>query len=152
MLNRRRIAYAFLAVFALLAGGFGFLYVALAPFAQRDADARAAFGPIASLQPEILDNAFGVYIVRFTPDSFLTDRNVSQLLSLNRIPNDSDLTLMIETQSVTDESVTVIRQLTSVDRLHLNRTSISADGIALLVSSLPDCTLSFSATDAADGG
>lgn len=138
MTLRRRLILAVAVVSLLAIVGFCvMLYKALAPFAERRRDADRAFVPLLDMNPGILDNAFGVYIVEFHAKSGLTDDNASRLLQLNELPSKYDLTLVLNTSKITDVSIPVLAKLTSTDLIIAEDSGITDSGIAELGTLLP---------------
>lgn len=97
--------------------------------------------PFEEMRAVFFYNGFGFFILEFPNNSLLTDENVDRLLRLNGVPDKYDLTLAIETQNVTDASVETLGRLVSVDTLFVEKSAISADGIAKLESLLPEGTV-----------
>ena len=138
MTLKRRITFAFAVVCLVAIAGFCvMLYKVFAPFAARSRDADRAFVPLLDLNPAILDNAFGVYIVEFNAKSGLTDDNAARLLQLNELPSKYDLTLVIKTNKITDVAIPVLAELTSADLLIAEDSGITDSGIAELDTLLP---------------
>lgn len=106
--------------------------------AERKRDADRAFGPLRDLRPAVWDNAFGVYVIEFGPASLLADDNVSRLLQLNRLPSKYELTLVLETNWITDAAIPTLAQLTSVDWMIIQDSAMTEAGIKQLVSLLPE--------------
>lgn len=133
----------FVLVVLLLAGAAGYaIWVqVMAPFAKRDADARIAFEPLEDLRPVFLHNGFGVYDVQFYPQSKLTDDNVAELLSLNKLPAKYDLSLWLLTPAITDASVPVLAQLTTTDTIVIERAGLTKEGITRLAKANPNLLL-----------
>lgn len=130
--------FAFAIVCLVSIAGFGvMLYTILAPFDERSRDADRAFVPLLDLNPGILDNAFGVYIVEFDAKSALTDDNASRLLQLNELPSKYDLTLVIKTNKITDVAIPVLAKLTSADLIVTEDSGMTDSGIAELNTLLP---------------
>ena len=136
-LKRNIVRYSLALVIAGTVGFVIFLYVVLAPFAERRRHAERAFGPLKDLSPLILDNAFGVYMVEFSPSSQLTDDNASRLLQLNELPAKYELTLTLSTMRITDASIPRLSELKSVDQLVVVDSGITDTGIADLEAALP---------------
>ena len=105
--------------------------------AKRDADSKRAFLPLTNMRPIVLDNRFGVYHVEFDGDSTLSDANVLELLTLNRLPDEYDLTLWLKTSNITDASIPVLSQLKTTDTIVMEDTGITEQGIAQLASNNP---------------
>ena len=101
-----------------------------------------AIHPLEQLRPEYLHNGFGVYILTFNETSQLRDANATELLTLNRLPSKYDLTLTIATPEITDASVDVLASFKTVDKLHVERSSLSRDAIRRLSRELPAGVLS----------
>ena len=100
------------------------------------------FMPFAELRADFLHNGFGVFILEFHNHSLLSDENVERLLLLNEMPPKYELTLMLETQKVTDKSLDTLAKLTTVDSLFVDKSGMTDDGVAKLESLLPPNTVS----------
>lgn len=109
---------------------------------ERERDAATVFQSFEELGADLLHNGFGVYVLRIRSDSRLSDNNVNRLLLLNDLPQDYDLTVLIETESVTDASIDTLARLTSVDSLILDKSGLTADGVDSLRSRLPAVSVS----------
>lgn len=108
------------------------LHSVTAPFAERKRDADRAFVSLLDLNPRILDNTFGVYIVEFDENSGLADENASRLLQLNELPEKYDLTLVLSTKKISDISIPCLARLTSADLIIVDNSEISDSGITEL--------------------
>lgn len=108
----------------------------------RIADAQPAFDPVLPLRAELLSNPCGTrfccYWLRFPGDSHLSDDNVAQIESLNKLPAENELSLIVETLAITDESLRVLMSLRTVDFLDLTKSGVSDDGLERLSAGLPD--------------
>lgn len=118
-------------------------------FRERGEHELNAIYPLEHLRPEYLHNGFGVYILTFNEASDLRDENASELLTLNRLPSKYDLTLIIETPEITDASIDVLSSLRTVDKLLLQGSALSPDGIDRISLDLPAGVLSVRETEAA---
>ncbi len=105
--------------------------------AKRDADSKHAFELLSHLQPIVLDNKFGVYHIEFDSHSTLTDDNIVELLTLNRLPAEYDLTLWLRTPDITDASIPVLSQLLTTDTIVVDGARLTEQGIARLSSANP---------------
>ena len=118
-----------------------YLAIVIVPFAigvaKRDADSKLAFEPLGHLRPIVLDNGFGVYHVEFDSYSTLADDNVHEVLTLNRLPAEYDLTLWLKTPAITDASIPVLSQLLTTDTIVLDGAGLTVEGIARLSSANP---------------
>ena len=153
MISRRRIILPIAVVsFVVIAGFCVILYIAIAPFAERRRNADRAFLPLRDLYPEIFDNAFGAYVVEFHARSGLNDDNASRLLQLNELPSKYDLTLVLETNKITDFSIPVLAKLTSTDLIIAADSGITDSGIAKLDTLLPRTRVPARERKAATGG
>jgi hypothetical protein len=99
------------------------------------------FMPFAELQADFLHNGFGVFILEFHDHSLLSDENVERLLLLNEMPPKYELTLMLETQNVTDESIDTLAMLKTVDSLFVDKSGMTVEGVARLKLLLPANTV-----------
>jgi hypothetical protein len=124
----------------------------MAPFAERKRDADRAFVPLLDLNPGIWDNAFGVYVIEFHAKSGLSDDNASRLLQLNELPSKYDLTLVLETNKITDVSIPVLAKLISTDLIIAADSGITDSGIAKLDTLLPKTLVPARERKAARGG
>tara|TARA_R110002049_G_scaffold27283_1_gene93846 strand:- start:1759 stop:2214 length:456 start_codon:yes stop_codon:yes gene_type:complete len=113
----------------------------LAAMRERGVVEEAVFMPFRELRADFLHNGFGVYILEFHDYSLLNDDNATRLLLLNEMPAKYELSLMIETEAVTDSSIDVLSQLQTVDYLYVEKSGLSSDGIMRLQSLLPDGTV-----------
>ena len=104
---------------------------------ERERHVQDSIYPLEHLKPEFLHNGFGVYVLTFRDGSMLTDANAGELLSLNRLPDKYDLTVIIETPSVTDASIEILSQLATVDMMMVEHSGITAEGAHDLGSRLP---------------
>lgn len=127
---------------AVLLVGYMCLAVVLAPFKKRDADAKIAFEPLLELRPVIFDNTFGVYVIEFGSASALSDLTAHKLMSLNKLPSGYDLTLILRTGAVTDQSISTLSRMNTTDTIVLDGAGLTDAGIAALEQSLPGVTLS----------
>ncbi|WP_164102521.1 hypothetical protein [Candidatus Laterigemmans baculatus] len=109
---------------------------------EHDRYVDTVFMPFAELRADFLSNGFGVYILEFRPHSDLSDDNVDQLLLLNDLPRKYDLTVLIETEMVTDASVDTLAQLSCVDSLFVDKSGMTPEGVGKLKSLLPTNTVS----------
>ncbi|WP_164103829.1 hypothetical protein [Candidatus Laterigemmans baculatus] len=140
---RRKLSVGF-----LMAGIVALVWAAvvIAPFLvamSRLADVQERiFMPFAELRAEFLHNGFGVFYLEFREHSLLSDDNVERLLLLNEMPPKYELTLMLETPGVTDKSIDTLAKLTTVDYLFVDKSGMTADGVAKLESLLPPGTVS----------
>ena len=134
----RKISLSIIAI-SLVAffGWVAILIPVLNHMKQHDANAQLAFEPIAPLQPQILDNAFGVYVVIFNKDSLLNDTNVANVLSLNRIPRECDLTIIVATPAITDSAIPILANLTTTDTLVVEKSGLTESGVNELSAMLP---------------
>ncbi len=139
---KRNLMIVGLIISAVLGAGYTYLAMTLGPFAKRDADAKIAFEPLLELRPTIYDNAFGVYVVEFGDASALSDSTAHKLLSLNKLPAEYDLTLVLKTGALSDKSIPTLSRLKTTDTIVLDGTALTESGIAALFQSLPDGTLS----------
>lgn len=113
---------------------------------QRVADAERAFLPIIHLRPVILSQPIAFYrhcryVVDFPPESQLTDSNISQIQSLNLLPERNTLDVTIRTRNVTDASVGILSSMKSCDLISVDDTAITDDGIEMLKSALGDAVV-----------
>ena len=142
-MSRRTILAALLAsvaaaalAFAAFVGRFWYQDV------LRVRDARPAFEPIEqALSPQIWSNPTGSrhcrYVVEFPPESRLTDHNVAVLASLNRLPAENTLDVVIRTPAVTDAAIPILASITTFDQLEVTHSGLTNDGIAQLRKLLP---------------
>jgi hypothetical protein len=137
----RWLIYAILVPVLAGAACYACWAVVMAPFKQREAAALIAFEPLEHLRPEILHNGFGHFHIEFHPQSKLTDDNVAELLSLNKLPADYDLTLWLMTPKITDASMPVLLQLTTTDTIVIEGAGLTPDGIARLAAAKPQMSL-----------
>ena len=131
----------------LMIGGaalIGFLAL-LIPFAygvaKRNADSKAAFEPLTHLQPLVFESGFGSYYITFDSQSSLSDENIRELLSLNRLSDEYHLTVWINTRAVTDSSVAVLAQLNTTDSIVLSDSGLTEEGIEQLAAMNPKLTI-----------
>ncbi|HEY2411722.1 MAG TPA: hypothetical protein VGI40_05745 [Pirellulaceae bacterium] len=110
---------------------------------MRVRDATPAFEPLARLGCEFLSQPYGgrhcYYIATFGPNCSLSDSNVAELLSLNKLPSRNELDVEIKTTAVTDASVVELKRITTMDALDVTQSSITDDGIEDLRMALPGC-------------
>lgn len=104
---------------------------------QRIGDATPAFQPIEHLGCEILSQPlafqrFCSYVVEFPSECELSDANVHELRSLNRLPAQNDLYVGIRTKKLTDASLSHLLDISTCDTLDVTETSISDEGIEQL--------------------
>ena len=99
------------------------------------------FMPFKELQAEFLHNGFGVFILEFHDHSLLSDNNVERLLLLNEMPPKYELTVMLETQNVTDGSIDTLAKLKTVDSLFIDKSGMTNEGVAKLKLLLPENTV-----------
>lgn len=95
------------------------------------------FMPFAELRADFLQNGFGVFYLEFNDSSLLTDENVERLLLLNEMPQKYELTLMLDTPRITDESIDTLAKLRTVDRLVVGKSGMTTEGVSKLESLLP---------------
>ncbi|MHB8974251.1 MAG: hypothetical protein ACYC3X_28525 [Pirellulaceae bacterium] len=97
----------------------------------RIADAQPAFDPVLPLRAELLSNPCGTRFccdwLRFPGDSLLSDGNVAQIESLNKLPAENELSLTVETPAITDDSLRVLLSLRTVDYLDLAKSGVSKE-------------------------
>lgn len=131
----------------LMIGGaalIGFLALFL-PFAygvaKRNAHSKAAFEPLTHLRPLVFESGFGSYYITFDSQSSLSDENIRDLLSLNRLSDEYHLTVWINTRAVTDSSVAVLAQLNTTDALVLADSGLTEEGIERLAEMNPKLTI-----------
>jgi hypothetical protein len=137
------IAAMFAAVAMLVAAFFGAEYWVER---LRVRDATLAFEPLSPLNPEILSQPIACqryrrYIVEFSAAGRLNDENVSTLESMNELPTENSLDVVISTPEVTDASLPVLLSLRTVDILDVKRTRISDAGIEELRKGLTETTV-----------
>ncbi len=138
-----RRSHTFMLLAALITGLAVIAYLAILDVtftigvAKRDAESKHAFEPLRHLQPIVLDNKFGTYHVEFDSHSRLTDDNVVELLTLNRLPAEYDLTLWLKTPAITDASIPVLSQLLTTDTIVIDGARLTEQGIARLSSANP---------------
>ncbi|EKK00914.1 hypothetical protein RBSH_03768 [Rhodopirellula baltica SH28] len=113
------------------------LYPFLAAMQERNRVQDEVFMPFADLQADFLHNGFGVFILEFHKHSLLSDTNANELLLLNQMPPKYELTLVIDTNAITDASIDTFANLTTVDYLIVGDTVLSAEGFANLEQQLP---------------
>lgn len=141
MTIRRKIIVAFVLLCGLpLVGWLAALYPLFSAMAERDRVENDVFMPFADLHADFLHNGFGVYILEFRDHSLLSDTNVGRLLLLNEMPPAYELTLLIDTDAVSDESIDTLAELTTVDYLIVGDSVLSPDGFAELSERLPPRT------------
>jgi hypothetical protein len=99
------------------------------------------FMPFEELRADFLHNGFGVFILEFHDHSLLSDENVERLLLLNDMPPKYELTVMLETQNITDESIETLGKLKSVDSLFVDKSGMTDEGVARLELLLPENTI-----------
>ena len=112
---------------------------------QRVSDAESAFRPILHLgchissQP-IAFHRYCRYIVEFPPESRLTDANAAQLRSLNQLPSENTLDVVIQSPQVTDQSLLHLKAMHPFgrfDALDVMKSSITDAGIDELCRTFP---------------
>jgi len=99
------------------------------------------FMPLEDLRGTYLYNGFGANRLEFSDNSLLADDNVERLLLLNEVPQELHLTVTINSQNVTDSSINILAQLKTVDRLVVDKSGLTEDGIRHLTSELPPGTI-----------
>ncbi len=99
------------------------------------------FVPFEELHADFLHNGFGVFILEFPDRSLLSDDNVERLLLLNDMPPKYELTVILETQRITDKSVDTLGKLKSVDSLFVDKSGLTDEGVARLRRLLPSNTV-----------
>ena len=141
---RKRTTVAILLVFSalLFASFYGGMHLIEW---QRVRDAESAFRPILHLgchissQP-IAFHRYCRYIVKFPPESRLTDANAAQLRSLNRLPSENTLDVVIQSPQVTDQSLSHLKTMHPFgrfDALDVTQSAISDAGINELRKTFP---------------
>lgn len=109
---------------------------------RRVHDAKPALAPLIPLKcligsspvPFVRNCTYKVY---FEEDTELSDANIAELLSLNHLPAENNLTVHIRTKNVTDKSMPVLKSLTKLDALIVLDSGISDDGIRELREAFP---------------
>lgn len=133
------------------------LGVVVAPFAglfgvvwyverQRVRDAAPAFLPLAPLGVSILSNPipfhrYCIYYVEFPAACGLCDTNTSDLVSLNELPRQNELDLVIRTPRVTDKSLPCLEAVRKIDLLDVTESAISDEGVARLRKAFPNASV-----------
>jgi len=112
----------------------------------RDHDEDRAFRPIMSLGVTVYSNPvafhrFCIYCLEFPPWCKLSDANTSELTSLNTLPEEYELDLVIRTPQVTDCSLPQLEAIRHLDLLDVTESGISDEGIARLKKSHPRATV-----------
>ena len=125
----------------LLAGWLAAMYPIFAAMNERNRVEDEVFMPFAELQADFLHNGFGVFILEFRDHSLLSDSNIGKLLLLNEMPPEYELTLLIDTDAVTDASIDILASLTTVDYFIVGDSVLSPDGFATLNDRLPPRTV-----------
>lgn len=142
-MSRRKLLAAALATLAAAALAFAaFVGTFWYQEVLRVRDARPAFEPIEqALSPAIWSNPCGSrycrYVVEFPPESRLTDDNVAVLASLNRLPAQNTLDVVIRTPAVTDAAIPILASITTFDQLEVTHSGLTNDGLARLRTLLP---------------
>jgi hypothetical protein len=112
---------------------------------QRINDADPAFRPLLHLRCEILSQPVGSrycrYLLEFPPECELSDANVEELVSLNRLPKENTLDVIIASRAVTDASLPHLMSIDTFDLLDVTNTSISDTGINELRRCFPDALI-----------
>jgi len=111
---------------------------------QRIADAILAFRPIERpgvliLSQPIAFHRYCRYVLEFGHDADISDDNIDELTSLNSLPPQNTLDVVIKSPDVTDKSLPVLLSLATVDVLDVTATSISDAGISQLREGSSKC-------------
>ena len=110
---------------------------------QRIADATPAFRPLERLGVLILSQPIAFhrycrYVLEFGDGADISDDNIEELTSLNSLPPQNTLDVVIKSPDVTDQSLPVLLSLATVDVLDVTATSISDAGISQLRERFPE--------------
>lgn len=108
----------------------------------RTTDAEKAFRPIQHLGCTVYSlpaplHRYCFYAVEFPPESRLSDANVTELASLNKLPAQNQLHVVIRTSAITDYAVPYLKEITNIDELYFEGAAVSNDGIEELRRTLP---------------
>ena len=104
----------------------------------RERNIESAIEPLVDLKLGHLHNGFGVHSVEFGTWSELKDDNIARLSTLDHFPLEFELTLIISTKEVTDESIDLLAELTRVDSLHVGDSGLTNSGIKDLRAKFPN--------------
>jgi hypothetical protein len=148
--SQRMTKRAFVTLLVVLAGLV--VAAAISPFVwcsiqerRRVADAQEVFPRIEPLGCQILSNPCGgrycSYIVEFPPETRLSDDNAAGLKTLNDLPVENDLSVIVNTSAITDNALPHLKALATLDTLDVTRTRITEEGIEALAQALPGCTV-----------
>ena len=141
-MTKRKITLILLTPFILFALFWGGGYTWCEVNDQlRIRDAEPAFRPIESLGCTILSNPhcsrYCSYMVIFPQESLLSNNNVSTLSSLNKLPAENYLDIVIETNQLTDDAISQLIAIQTIDILEVTKSGISDAGIEHLAKELP---------------
>lgn len=112
----------------------------------RDKDAAPAFRPLVPLGVSVLSNPvafhrYCIYYAEFPSGASLCDTNICKLVSLNELPEQNELNLVIRTPRVTDASLPHLKAIRKIDFLDVTESSISDAGIEELRKAFPNSTV-----------
>lgn len=110
--------------------------------AEREAD--RAFLPLEKLGVNVFHTPvpfcrYDNYYIDFPPGAILDDETISQLSTLNELDEENEVMMTIQTQNVTDTSLSFLKTLSILDYLDVTDTTISDAGLQQLRSALPGC-------------